>query len=128
MADHTNTPSGGSRTIGEDTPIRAPLGRVIALSVGLATISALAGIGYTKLDARIDEANKNLGAHAGDLSVHLRHDYHAAHGQPVGNFDFSMAIERLTTTVDQLKDRPILIGGDCKKVPGGVQCDQKKTP
>lgn len=125
MADRTDTPARQS-SIGEDTTVRAPLGRTIAIAVALVVGGVSVGLAYSKLNGRIDNLGAALKTHAEDQNVHLEPLYHMGHGRPVGNFDFTQAIDRFTNALSDVQKRPVLIGGVCRRVSNGVLCDQKE--
>ncbi|MEP6651809.1 MAG: hypothetical protein ABJA82_00530 [Myxococcales bacterium] len=116
--DRIDTPE-SVRGITPETTVRASLAKVVTISVIAAGAVAAVVSGYDHLNAKLDQ-------HINDEHIHLRSDYHLAHGQPVGNFDFTTAIERLTNALSDVQKRPVLIGGACRKVSNGVLCDQKE--
>lgn len=113
-----NTPAGTS-AISENTTLRAPLGRTIALAVGMCVAVATASIAYANLRARFE-------AHLADDHVHLNSGYHLAHGQPVGNFDFTQSLERITVKLDALeKKQSVMV---CKRQGAEMVCNTKESP
>ena len=114
-----NTP-GTTIAISEQTTVRAPLGRTVALAVGMCVAVATASIAYANLRARFE-------AHVADEHVHLNSGYHLAHGQPVGNFDFTQALGRGETKLDALEKKPATVV--CRPRAGGVLvCEPKEIP
>jgi hypothetical protein len=100
----------GTHAISENTNIRAPLGRVVALVVGLIVLVATFTGAYFRLLGRFE-------AHLADTSIHLNPEFHAGHGRPVGSFDFGIAVQQITTKLDALDKKPA--GTVCTPRPGG---------
>lgn len=125
MNDRTDTP-GSTHAISEGTGVRSTLGRTAVLAGFLLVGGVSVGIAYAKLGGRIDNIAAALKTHAEDQNVHLDTLYHMGHGRPVGNFDFTQAIDRFTNALSDVQKRPVLIGGACRKVTNGVLCDQKE--
>lgn len=112
--------------INSDTRVSSTLSRTIAAAVALTVAAVTAGIGYAHLEGRISGLGDALKTHRDDASVHLDHEYHIAHGRPVGNFDFTVSLEQLKHSVEDLQKRPVVISGNCKMVRAGILCDQKE--
>ena len=112
----------GTPAIGEHTPVRGSLGRVLAIASVIAVGSGTIGIGYANLRGEINTLRATIDGHTSDKSMHLSHDYHVAHGQPVGNFDFTIALRDLSDKIEASKPRPII----CRNVPGGMKCEPKE--
>ena len=114
-----NTP-GTTIAISEQTTVRAPLGRTVAIAVGMCIAVATAAVAYANLRARFE-------AHLADTHVHLSGDYHLAHGQPVGNFDFTMSLGEINRKLDAL-DKKSTTSMVCKRQGAEMVCTQKESP
>lgn len=121
-----DTPA-GTHAISENTQVRAPLGRTIAIAAGLAVTCVGIGIGYATLKGRIETLAAAVEAHKNDPNVHLESLYHMGHGRPVGNFDFTQVTQRIEAKLDKVEAKQATV--ICRpRSGGGMICEPKENP
>ena len=108
----------GTSSISEHTTVRAPLGRTIAIVVAIVGATATASVQYARLSDKVD-------SHIGNEHVHLNSGYHLSHGQPVGNFDFTVSLGEINRKLDAI-DRKSLTT-ICKRQGAEMVCSPKES-
>lgn len=105
--------SPGHRALSPETKVTASLARWLTVGIALVGGTTAFVSGYVNLRNKIE-------AHMGNTQVHLDDRYHLGHGQPVGNFDFTVAIQELKTAMKEA--RTVEMTDDCKVVRGKAVC------
>lgn len=116
----------GRPSITPDTQTKMAIWRLVALVGAFVSATAWAVSWANSLANRVDQ-------HINDNSRHLSPMETTGHGYPVGHADYAIdmlsvraSLEAMNASVAALKDRPIMLGKDCRKTSDGFICDQRR--
>ena len=115
-----------TRPLTSNTRVALKPGQIASAVCVLAAIVASSVAQYYALSNGIRGVKEDLARHVSDADVHLDHMRTVSRGYPVGSAEYALDQLRVQGDISALKDRPILVGRDCRQTLSGFVCDQKR--